>query len=423
LPPEARFDRRSGIRNWSDSYYDIGPDQYVFVPTRQFGEERIEGVIVPEQRNIAIINQTTNVTNISYNNTIIVNEGPSYEELRTQTQTPIRRLRLERQTNAQVNDPRAVVRGDVVEVPAPVIAPVRPSERPRIVKETIAQATVDLGWAAISNQREAEQARAKIKSEATPPRDAPSKKFVRAAETNPAAVMTATATPTPTAASPPPAAKASTPIPQSTFTPRAIASPITAPAASPTSPPESTEAARATPTASPAATSPSTRGAIGEPQPTATPINTATPDSSSPARERGKLKSVGQEFEKQRTAPIRSPAVNPRAVENATPLPTPSTIPTSSIAPEAIATPTPSSSGATETSPASRGGTSGALPDRERKRNLSTFTPGLTPGASAAGSIAPAEGGGDNEGKRDKRARGKQSVASPSISPSPAPEQ
>jgi len=27
LPPEARFDRGTGIHNWSDSYYDVGPDQ------------------------------------------------------------------------------------------------------------------------------------------------------------------------------------------------------------------------------------------------------------------------------------------------------------------------------------------------------------------------------------------------------------
>jgi hypothetical protein len=28
LPPEARFDRRTGIHNWSDNYYDTGPEQY-----------------------------------------------------------------------------------------------------------------------------------------------------------------------------------------------------------------------------------------------------------------------------------------------------------------------------------------------------------------------------------------------------------
>src|SRR5450755_4063816 len=47
LPPEARFDRRSGIRNWADNYYDIGPDQYAFVPTNEFTSERVRRVVVP----------------------------------------------------------------------------------------------------------------------------------------------------------------------------------------------------------------------------------------------------------------------------------------------------------------------------------------------------------------------------------------
>ena len=416
LPPEARFDRRTGIRNWSDSYYDIGPDQYVFVPTRQLGEERVERAIVPEQRNVAIISQTTNVTNISYNNTIITNQGPSYEELRTLT--PIKRLRLERQSNVQANEARAIVRGDVVEIPAPVIAPARPSERPRTIKETIGQATVDLGWAAINNQREAEQARAKIKSEATPPRDAPPKSFVRATEASSAAATTPSTTPTatsPTATSaptsPPPTAERSTPIPQPTFTPRATAA---APITAPTAPPGSTEAPHAT--ASPAApTSPSNRGAVGEPQ------ATATPSSPTPVRERGKLKSVARELEKQGTVPMRSPAISPRAGENATPLPTSTPITAPSVVPRATGTPTPSASVATDTSPAVPGTASGVMPEQEKRGKTRAFRPGVTPevSASPAGTTTPAEGASDNEAKRDRRARGKQTGPSPSNSPSP----
>src|SRR3954470_1830819 len=50
LPPEAQFDRRRGIRNWADNYYDIGPAQYCFVPTAQFGAERVERGIVPSEQ-------------------------------------------------------------------------------------------------------------------------------------------------------------------------------------------------------------------------------------------------------------------------------------------------------------------------------------------------------------------------------------
>ncbi|HMG05065.1 MAG TPA: cell envelope integrity protein TolA, partial [Chthoniobacterales bacterium] len=46
LPPEARFDRGTGIHNWSDSYYDVGPDQYCFVETKQFGAPRLESAVV-----------------------------------------------------------------------------------------------------------------------------------------------------------------------------------------------------------------------------------------------------------------------------------------------------------------------------------------------------------------------------------------
>ena len=118
LPPEARFDRHAGIHNWADNYYDIGPDQYCFVPTNQFGAHRVETALVPAQRNVTIVNETTNVTNITYSNTTIINQGPSYDELRARSRQPIERLRLERQITANVDaeTPRSVIRGEVVQM-------------------------------------------------------------------------------------------------------------------------------------------------------------------------------------------------------------------------------------------------------------------------------------------------------------------
>lgn len=197
LPPEARFERRTGIQNWADNYYDIGPDQYSFVPSPQFGEQRVARAVVPSERNVTIINETTNVTNITYTNTTIVNQGPSYDELRSRSQQPIERLRLERQVNVDMENPHSVVRGEVLEVQAPVIARPERNERPPSVKQTITEAAVDLGWAAIADHQAAQKARAKIHSEATPPPDAPSKTFVKsAAPTETTAAATSTAMPT-----------------------------------------------------------------------------------------------------------------------------------------------------------------------------------------------------------------------------------
>src|SRR5947208_36887 len=209
LPPEARFDQHTGIHNWSDSYYDIGPDQYCFVPTREFGAQRIESTVVPPERNVTIVNQTTNVTNITYNNTTVVNEGPNYEELRTQSREPLQRFRLERNVNVDiaVEPSRPVVQGETVIMAAPVIAAPVASERPPTVKQTIAQAAVDLGWAAIAAHKPDKKAREKIKSEATPPSNAPPKKFVKAAMTStspqtvesPATSTSVSSTPVPSA--------------------------------------------------------------------------------------------------------------------------------------------------------------------------------------------------------------------------------
>src|SRR5438445_13584441 len=97
---------------------------------------------------MTILNQTTNITNITYNNTTIVNQGPSYDEIRTQTQQPIERLRLEREVNININvgEPRPIVRGQAIVIPAPLIARGQAIERPRTVKETITNVVIDRGW-------------------------------------------------------------------------------------------------------------------------------------------------------------------------------------------------------------------------------------------------------------------------------------
>jgi len=276
LPPEARFDQRTGIHNWSDNYYDIGPDQYCFVATREFGAQRAESTILPPERNVAIVNQTTNVTNITYNNTTIVNEGPNYDEVRAQSREPMQRFRLERNASVDVNveAPRPLVQGETVIVAAPVISAPQASERPRAVKQNITQVTVDLGWAAIGDHDAAKKTRDKMKAEATPPSNAPPKKFVKAAATTttasqgaetPASSTSVTATPLPSAtisATPAPTA-AATSTPETKMTPRRVIP----------SEPSPTPAATSTPvpSASPLPTPAQRRGRLLDPSATPAP--------------------------------------------------------------------------------------------------------------------------------------------------------
>jgi hypothetical protein len=258
LPPEARFDPHSGIHNWADNYYDIGPDQYCFVPANQFGARRVEPVVVPAERNVTIANQTMNVTKITYNNTVIVNQGPDYDELRARSQQPIERLRLEHQTtvNAEAESPRSVIKGAVIQVPAPVIARAQAAERPRTIKEKIAQTTAERGWEGIADQKAAEKARAKIQAESTPPPNAPQKTFVKPVQ---------------------PSAESSPPIPSSSPTPPAF-SPAQAPKPTATLEP-------VTPLASPKIPAPKTTASPTPRMSGRMPIPAASPSAASQPRQ------------------------------------------------------------------------------------------------------------------------------------------
>jgi hypothetical protein len=255
LPPEARFDRGTGIHNWSDSYYDVGPDQYCFVETKQFGAPRLESAVVPSERNVTIINQTTNVTNITYNNTTIVNQGPNYDEIRTRTQEPIERLRLEREVNIKINvdEPRPVVRGQTVVIPAPLIARGQAVERPRRVKETITNVVVDRGWENTGDRQATEKVREKMKAETTPPPNAPPKKFVKQTDNDAQTSTTSASSPATAATGAPPASALSTSAPASSATIVATATPSATARVTATAPPSVSPSATASPLPSAAA--------------------------------------------------------------------------------------------------------------------------------------------------------------------------
>ena len=351
LPPEARFDQHTGIHNWSDSYYDVGPDQYCFVASREFGAPRVEQTLLPPERNVTIINQTTNVTNITYNNTTIVNEGPNYEELRSTRRAPVQRCRLERNANVDfASEPqRGEVRGETVVIAAPVIAQPVANERPQTVKQTIATAAIDLGWAAIANQDDMKKTRQKMKSEATPPPNAPSKQFVKTESRSGATTQSAgtpiatspsasaTAAPSSTATATATAIPTMTPHRAATAAPSASASPVTSSSPSqrrgrllvpsPTASPkvESTATPRATASNSPAPVDTVPATAI-TPPPQGAPL---VPVKSPPEDGKGKFKSQAQHYQPP-TKVQPMPSVSPSASPTSTSSPSAAESPTAS---------------------------------------------------------------------------------------------
>jgi hypothetical protein len=346
LPPEARFDRKSGIQNWADSYYDIGPDQYAFVPSNEFGAEHVRRVVVPPERNLNIVIETTNVTRITFANTTIMNEGPSFEELRSRSQRPIERYKLRRERTADV---QARVNGAELQVSVPLLSEVRNVFRPRRVKERVAEVNVDNGWTSVSDRAAAERARTKIRAESTPPPNAPVKKFVPPTETSATPAIAATAATSPSAA---PAATPTATVARTSPSPTAAASPSAAPAATPTATIARTSPS---PTAAPVATA-STSPAASSPPPAATASVAPAAGSPTPKPKvyptiRPRTKALLDAARQRNATPSPTPATQtdtttPAPVASATPAlptinPTIRTRPSPSIPPQPLHTPVP----------------------------------------------------------------------------------
>lgn len=193
-----------------DIDFDIGPAYYNFVNVRYFGDPVLRERLYEPSQNVTYIGETVNVTNITYNNSMVYNYGPNYNTLSAYSARPIQRLALERQTNVDYNTIAqsglvTKVQGDRLIVAAPMRVD-RPAQAiaPKVVAAKIAQPQPETGWAGITDPNTRAKLQQKMKTEnpkAVPP--------PQATPSNPAALnggnAPAGAMPTPVA--PPPNAK------------------------------------------------------------------------------------------------------------------------------------------------------------------------------------------------------------------------
>ncbi|MEY2479614.1 MAG: hypothetical protein QOI04_541 [Verrucomicrobiota bacterium] len=441
LPPEARFDRRTGIHKWADNYYDIGPDQYCFVAQNEFGSQRVERAVVAVERNVTIVNQTTNVTNITYSNTTVINQGPSYDEMRAHSREPIQRYRLERRSDVNDQSERAVVRGEVLEISAPTIT-AQITQRPRTTKAPILQVSVERDWAG-GNQPAAQQARAKMKAEAAPPADAPPKTFVKPETTaNAQAAPTAAAsasTSTTTSTAETSATVSSTPPTRSraSVAPVASANPTVAITATPTATATATPTPRPRasttpiPTSTPSYTESPTARSTTSSAASATPA--ITPDRTMQNRQmEQRLKAQEQQRRHEEKLSAQPRMQNERKTGGSQfETPPPATTPASSLAPTATpsATNTPSStmneSAAAPFAPTGKNKKQNKPERAAPAEEAASVTPSPSASVSAATSSTTSASlpAAENEKKfqKQKHERGKFGAADSSPTPTPSP--
>ena len=180
LPPRraGEFWDESPITARVDIDFDIGPSYYNFVDVRYIGEPVLRERIFASAQNVTYINQTVNVTNISYTNSTVYNYGPDYDTLSRYSARRIQRLSLQRDANV---DPVAAaqskslmkVQGDKLVVAAPQqFQKPTTTIAPKVVKEKIAQTPVERGWEQVSDQKAQTDLKAKMQKEdpkAVPP--------------------------------------------------------------------------------------------------------------------------------------------------------------------------------------------------------------------------------------------------------------
>ncbi len=188
LPPrygygrEAVYEGRS-INGRVDLDFNIGPENYNFVNVRYIGEPVLRDRIFAQAQNFTYVNQTVNVTNITYNNSTVYNYGPDYQRLSAYSARPIQRLTLDRQSNVDyaAAAPGALqtqVQGNrlVIAAPQTLQKPAQPVAPPD-VKERIAAPQLENGWAGVTDPQTKTRLEEKMKKEdpkeVPPPQIAP----------------------------------------------------------------------------------------------------------------------------------------------------------------------------------------------------------------------------------------------------------
>lgn len=164
LPPQGGgvvYEGRA-ITGAVDVTFGIGPLYYNFVDIRYIGEPVLRGRLIPRSRNVTIINNTVNVTNITYNNTTVINHGPDLNRVNQYSTRPIQRLTLQRETNisADVAGRRGNlnrVNGNTLMVAAPAVQKSQQKLAPKQVKAKVEKPKLEKGWQGINNRQQVEQ--------------------------------------------------------------------------------------------------------------------------------------------------------------------------------------------------------------------------------------------------------------------------
>ena len=145
LPPEARFDETTGIQQWADQQYNLGPADYTFVPASDFGDDNMAEVDVPPDQTGPIYEESNNITNEYYDSGSgdIICLGPTYEFMRSKCRRPLPpEFHLRRAGYVAGGTNKPSVSGTNIQITGPRIVHGNRPTGPRIIRGRIADGRV-----------------------------------------------------------------------------------------------------------------------------------------------------------------------------------------------------------------------------------------------------------------------------------------
>ncbi|MBV8585567.1 MAG: hypothetical protein JO308_04705, partial [Verrucomicrobia bacterium] len=188
LPPDAGYDPQVRIAGWSDNYYGIGPQAYIFIPFSHWSERSYTRWAVPPEQNVTIVRQTTNITNIYTQNNVIVNNGPQVQYVSQQINRTIEPTKIVFNPQPQAQQFGSQLRGNQLQVVAPAQT-LQPTSNVRpTVTQQIPNPVIQKGWQNVPHSQATQLRRTLAQQNPVPqnlpkPTPIPTPHFVSAAAT------------------------------------------------------------------------------------------------------------------------------------------------------------------------------------------------------------------------------------------------
>jgi len=179
LPPECpRPSDAVPIGSWCDSYADIGPGAFCFLPFSAWFKPSYVGSLAPASQNLELINASHNVTNISATKTTISNFGPRPDFVAQQTGQEVKTYQLHySEVRGQHNFSRSI-NGDLLNINGPAVKLKANATKVPTVIKTIVRPNVNKGWNGLTKE-DIDGVHQKYASEAHIPRHLPNKPIER----------------------------------------------------------------------------------------------------------------------------------------------------------------------------------------------------------------------------------------------------